>query len=130
MTQDTIGGNEHENATLLILLPLLIGSKNTFPDFRLSPKRHYVKHYLNLIKCFGPLVHVWTVRFEAKHCFYKTVVHGSQISKNILKTLAIRHQHIMHILSCYTIIFQARNTDVQCCISFSFNFTRSSSDSH
>lgn len=61
------------------------------------------KHYPNLIKCFGPLVHVWNMQFEAKHCFYKTAVRDSQISKNILKTLAIRHQHMMahHLATPY-----------------------------
>ncbi len=124
MTRGTIGGNGHENATLLRLLPLLVGSKvpegnaawevlmdlkemvklalcpsfsdetvdyfvckisdhrqilqETFPEIRLRPKHHYVEHYPTLVKCFGPLVHVWTMRFEAKHCFFKRVVHDAQ----------------------------------------------------
>lgn len=27
-----------------------------FPDFRLRPKHHYIEHYPELTKCFGPLV--------------------------------------------------------------------------
>lgn len=137
----TIGGNGHENATLLRLLPFLIGSKvpeddgawnvlmdlkdmveliicpvftdesiqylqmkiqdhrnmlqEVFPDFTLRPKHHYTEHYPDLICCFGPLVHLWTMRFEGKHSFFKRVVHDTQNFKNILKTLANRHQHMM-----------------------------------
>lgn len=58
-----------------------------FPDFRLRPKHHYP----TLVKCFGPLVHVWTMRFEAKHRFFERVVHDAQNFKNVLKTLAIRY---------------------------------------
>lgn len=141
LSRGTIGGNGHENATLLRLLPLLIGSEvpegdrvwavlmdlkevvelalcpsftdetvdylafkisdhrrallDVFPEVRLRPKHHYVEHYPALIKCFGPLLHVWTMRFEAKHRFFKRVVHDVQNFKNILKTMAIRHQHMM-----------------------------------
>ncbi|KAL0994521.1 hypothetical protein UPYG_G00123420 [Umbra pygmaea] len=35
------------------------------------------------------------MRFEAKHRFFKRVVHDAQNFKNILKTMAIRHQHMM-----------------------------------
>ncbi|XP_052468758.1 uncharacterized protein LOC128026067 [Carassius gibelio] len=141
LSRGTIGGNGHENATLLRLLPLLVGSVvpegdgawtvlmelkevvqlalcpsftdetldyfqskisdhkqvllQTFPEFNLRPKHHYVEHYPTMIKCFGPLVHVWTMRFEAKHRFFKRVVHDAQNFKNILKTMAVRHQHMM-----------------------------------
>ena len=137
----TVGGNGHENATLLRLLPLMIGSKvpeedgawcvlmdlkeivelmvcpvftdesiqylqmkiqdhrhmlqEVFPDFTLRPKHHYTEHYADLIRCYGPLVHLWTMRFEGKHRFFKRVVHDTQNFKNVLKTLANRHQHMM-----------------------------------
>lgn len=35
------------------------------------------------------------MRFEAKHRFFKRVVHDTQNFKNVLKTLAIRHQYMM-----------------------------------
>ena len=137
----TIGGNGHENSTLLRLLPLMIGNTvpegdgawtvlmdlkeivelvlsptfddesiqylqtkiqdhrqilmEVFPEFRLRPKHHYVEHYPDLIRCFGPLVHLWTMRFEGKHRFFKRVVHDTQNFKNVLKTLATRHQHMV-----------------------------------
>lgn len=42
-----------------------------FPDFKLTPKFHFLEHYPDMIKCFGPLVCVWTMRFEAKHSFFQ-----------------------------------------------------------
>lgn len=137
----TIGGNGHENATLLRLLTLITGSKvpeqdgawtvlmdlkevvelmlcpvftdesiqylqmkiqdhrhmlqEVFPDVILRPKHHYTEHYPDLIRCFGPLVHLWTMRFEGKHHFFKRLVHDTQNFKNVLKTLANRHQHML-----------------------------------
>nr|XP_023651449.1 uncharacterized protein LOC111835405 isoform X2 [Paramormyrops kingsleyae] len=137
----SIGGNGHENSTLLRLLPLMVGSKvpegdeawallmdlkeivqlvlspsfteesiqymqtkisdhrqslqAVFPYFKLRPKHHYIEHYPELTKCFGPLVHLWTMRFEGKHRFFKKVIHDTQNFKNVLKTLATRHQHMM-----------------------------------
>lgn len=129
----TIGGNGHENSTLLRLLPLMVGSKvpegdeawailmdlkeivqlvlspsfteesihymqtkisdhrqvlkAVFPDFKLRPKHHYIEHYPELTKRFGPLVHLWTMRFEGKHRFFTRVMHDTQNFKNVLKTL-------------------------------------------
>lgn len=137
----TIGGNGHENMTLLRLLPLIIGDripeddgawivlmdlkeivelvlspkfteeaiqyletkikdhrqmlKEVFPNVTLRPKHHYVEHYPDLIRCFGPVVHLWTIRFEGKHRFFKRTVHDTQNFKNVLKTLAWRHQYMM-----------------------------------
>ncbi len=141
LTKLSIGGNGHENSTLLRLLPLMVGSKvpegdetwaismdlreivqlmlspsfteesiqymqakisdhrqglqAAFPDFKLRPKHHYVEHYLELTKCFGPLVHLLTMRFEGKHHFFKRVILDTHNFKNVLKTLATRHQHMM-----------------------------------
>lgn len=134
----SLGGNGHENWSLLRLLPLIIGSKvpendatwslilelkdiveilassqfstesldyldskisdhrkllqDEFPDFRLRPKHHFIEHYPELIKCFGPVIDFWTIRFEAKHSFFKKAVHDSGNFKNVMLTLAQRHQ--------------------------------------
>ncbi|XP_034546085.1 uncharacterized protein LOC117817472 isoform X1 [Notolabrus celidotus] len=138
LVSETIGGNGHENWTLLRLLPLLIGDvvpenddawcvilelkdivellasstfteeslcylegkisehrkllQNAFPGLRLKPKHHFLEHYPHLIRCFGPLVDFWTIRFEAKHSFFKKVVRDVNNFKNILLTLSLRHQ--------------------------------------
>ncbi|XP_036419954.1 uncharacterized protein LOC118803580 [Colossoma macropomum] len=134
----SIGGNCHENWTLLRLLPLMIGDKipekektwqilldlkdivellatsqfsnetlcyleskisdhrsllkEVFPDFHLLPKHHFLEHYPEVIRRFGPLIDFWTIRFEAKHSFFKRVVHDVKNFKNILLTLATKHQ--------------------------------------
>lgn len=62
--------------------------KEVFPEWRLRPKHHCVEHYPDLIKCFGPLVHLWTMRFEGKHHFFKRIVQDAQNFKNILKTMS------------------------------------------
>ena len=66
--------------------------KILFPDKPFKPKHHYIEHYPELIREQGPLVHVWTMRFEAKHSWFKGVVRESRCFKNILKTLAEKHQ--------------------------------------
>lgn len=137
----TIGGNGHENWTLLRLLPFIIGSKipeqepaweilmdlkeivdiavsnklseealfyfssklrdhrkllvHTFPEFKLKPKHHFIDHYPDLIRCYGPLVELWTMRFEAKHSFFKKVIHDAHNWKNVLLTLSSKHQQMM-----------------------------------
>lgn len=137
-TTGSIGGNGHENLSLLRLLPLMVGhlvpendktwgiildlklivelislsvfttpticfleSKisdhrnlllEVFPNFTLKPKHHYLEHYPNLIHCFGPLLNFCTIRFEGKHSFFLKVVRDVNNFKNILLTLAKRHQ--------------------------------------
>ena len=39
------------------------------------------------------------MRFEAKHSYFKSLAHRVKCFKNIPKTLAVRHQHLM----CYTL---------------------------
>lgn len=66
-----------------------------FPELCFRPKHHFVEHYPNLMRCFGSLVHLWTMRFEGKHWFFKRVVHDTQNFKHVTSTLATRHRHMM-----------------------------------
>ena len=66
-----------------------------FPDQALKPKAHFLQHYPKMIKQFGPLIK--TLRFEAKHCYFKTMFHGSKNRKNVCLTLAKRHQMSMYL---------------------------------
>lgn len=68
--------------------------QEVFPEERLKPKHHFIEHYAHLIRCFGPLVETWTMRFESKHSYFKTIVRDCHNSKNRLKTLASQH-HLM-----------------------------------
>lgn len=67
----------------------------TFPQERLIPKHHFLEHYPQLIKAFGPLVSLWTMRFEAKHSFFKRVVRHTHSFRNILLSLAVKHQFMV-----------------------------------
>lgn len=72
-----------------------------FPDRTLKPKHHFMTHYPQQMRLLGPLVHFWTMRFEAKHRFFKRLAHIVCNFKNILKTLSYRQQMFLcyHIMS-------------------------------
>lgn len=75
--------------------------QSTFPDFRLRPKHHFVEHYPQLVRKFGPLSEVWTMRFEGKHKFFKRVIRTAQNFKNVAMTLATKHQKaVSYHLDC------------------------------
>ncbi|XP_058480957.1 uncharacterized protein LOC131456550 [Solea solea] len=141
MLKKTIGGNAHENWSLLRFLPFLVGQlvppnepawqvildlkdivelvvapvhtaqslaflearicdhrcrlQKVFPGIKLIPKHHFVEHYPQMIRFFGPLVSLWTMRFEAKHSFFKQVVRHTRCFKHILLSLAVKHQFMM-----------------------------------
>lgn len=140
-SSNTIGGNAHENWTLLRLLPFVIGHilpedepawqvildlkeivelvvapvhtdetiayleakvydhrqcyLDLFPHIKLIPKHHFLEHYPQMICCFGPLISLWTMRFEAKHSFFKQVARHTNCFKNIPCSLATKHQFML-----------------------------------
>lgn len=69
--------------------------KEVLPTSNFLPKHHFLEHYPQLILEFGPLVALWTMRFEAKHSFFKRVVRHTRCFKNVLQSLAQRHQYLM-----------------------------------
>jgi hypothetical protein len=62
----------------------------------LKPKFHFLTHYPEMLKKFGPLTQIWTMRFEAKHRVSKFVARASHNRINICKTIAIKHQLILN----------------------------------
>lgn len=58
----------------------------------LKPKFHFMLHYHTLLNKFGPLLSLWSMRFEAKHRISKISANTSSNRRNICKTLAIKHQ--------------------------------------
>ena len=66
-----------------------------FPHVKLLPKHHYLEHYPQMIRCFGPRIALWTMRFEAKHSFFKQVARHTNCFKNIPRSLAIKHQFML-----------------------------------
>ena len=131
-SRKTVGGNAHENWSLLRFLPFLVGShawlilmdlkditelvvapvhsddslaflegkilehrqryQTLFPDIKLIPKQHYLEHYPQIIRLFGPVVGQWTMRFEAKHSFFKQIIRHTSCFKNVPLSLASKHQ--------------------------------------
>ena len=69
--------------------------QEVFPNNRLLPKHHYIEHYPQLIRFFGPLVGLWTIRFEAKHSFFKKVIKHTSCFKNVPLSLAVKHQFMI-----------------------------------
>lgn len=66
--------------------------KTLYPDRPLIPKHHFMIHYGRMIVMFGPLVKLWCMRFESKHCPLKRQAHVVCNFKNISKTLAYKNQ--------------------------------------
>ena len=71
-----------------------------YPDRHLKPKHHFMTHYPRQMRLLGPLLHYWTMRFEAKHRFFKRLGHIVCNYRNILKTLCSRQQMYL----CYNIM--------------------------
>lgn len=69
--------------------------RDTFPDFNFRPKHHFADHYPYPLRCFGPLVELWTMRFESKHSFFKKTIHDVKNLKSVLLTLSMKHQEMM-----------------------------------
>ena len=66
-----------------------------FPDTVLKPKAHFIQHYPQMIFRFGPLVK--TLRFEAKHAFFKASLNSNKNRKNIYQSMAKKHQFWMYL---------------------------------
>lgn len=73
--------------------------KCLFPESPLKPKHHFLRHYPALILKFGPLIRVWTMRFESKHSYFKRCSRHLKNFKNICLTLSERHQMFQAYLS-------------------------------
>ena len=82
-----------------------------FPDKSLRPKHHYLAHYPWLILQFGPLIRVWTLRFESKHSYFKKCARYSMNFINICHTFAIRHQLLQAYMRNGTLFGSSANLE-------------------
>jgi len=64
----------------------------------LRPKHHYISHYPYLINQFGPLIKVWTLRFESKHTYFKRVIRNIKNFINVTQSLSIKHERLQCLL--------------------------------
>lgn len=63
-----------------------------FPDVSCIPKMHYLVHYPRLILMYGPLSRLSSMRFEAKHQYFKSLVRKTRSFTNVCRSLSLRHQ--------------------------------------
>lgn len=63
-----------------------------FPENNIKPKHHLLLHYPQHILNYGPPIRYHCFRFEAKHSYFKQVIHHTKQFKNPAKTLAQNHQ--------------------------------------
>lgn len=66
--------------------------KNVFKK-TFTPKQHFLVHYPRVIREMGPVMYMWTMRYESKHRYFKKLL--KQNFKNICKTFATRHQQMI-----------------------------------
>lgn len=63
-----------------------------------------------ILRC-GPLVHLWCMRYEAKHKYFKGIATVIGNYKNVEKTVASRHQRNMcYKMTCCTNFIQGNDT--------------------
>lgn len=65
--------------------------KVNFKD-TLKPKFHFLTHYSKMVKKFGPLYQISTIRFESKHKVSKIAARSAISRVNVCKTVIIRNQ--------------------------------------
>ena len=83
----------------VLIQEYLESRKALFPESNLKPKHHYLRHYPALILKFGPLIRLWTMRFESKHSYFKRCARNLKNFKNLCHTLSERHQMLQAYLS-------------------------------
>lgn len=66
--------------------------REIFPNTRLIPKHHFMCHYPYVIRQSGPLISLWTMRFEGKHNYFVQLASHIRNFRNICYSLAARHQ--------------------------------------
>ena len=85
ITDDDI---DHLESEILIFLDEFV---KLFPN-KLTPKFHFLLHYPTQIRKLGPLCHLWCMRFEGKHQYFKRIANQVCNFRNIAYSLAKRHQ--------------------------------------
>ena len=74
--------------------------RKLYPEMTLKPKMHYLLHYPSQIERYGPLIHSWTMKHDAKLSFMKRAAKSGN-NKNVCKFVAKHHQFwVLYQLSC------------------------------
>lgn len=117
--------SENQNGVLLSLISeYVVERKKHFPYVKLRHKHHFMMHYPHLIFQFGPLRHLWTLRYESKHKYFKTLIKHIPNFKNILYLFFSRHQLLQAFLCTTSDTFHNRvNSNSQSYFNL-YNFPR------
>ena len=59
---------------------------------RPRPKHHFLSHFPQAFKKYGPLIKVWAMRMESKHTYFKNILRNVKNFRNVAYTCATRHQ--------------------------------------
>ena len=111
---------------------------NLYPNQAIIPKMHFMVHFPSQILNFGPLVHAWTMRHEAKLRIIKRAARVSNY-KNVCQTVARRHQHLlcfymhsnllgkaMKIGPCKALLFTSQSKYLQLLLTQQYELTNQS----
>ena len=82
-----------------------------FPEIPLRLKHHFLVQYPSMIRPFGPLKHMWTLRFKSKHSCFKNAVRHCKNFKNITKTLACKHEQFQILCQSKIQYYAAAESD-------------------
>ena len=83
--------------------PLLLGN--------VKPKHHFLTHYGQAIRMFGPPLSFWTARWESKHRVAKNIAESAKNFKNISFTVSHRQQLRMASV-CYRGMFDTNDIQI------------------
>lgn len=77
----------------------------------LKPKFHYLLHYPMIMENVGPLINIWSMRFEGKHKESKTATEAITSRKNICYTLVLKSQlkvsyQFYHKINDFAVVFK------------------------
>ncbi|CAN7999370.1 unnamed protein product [Ixodes hexagonus] len=75
-----------------IVQAFLVEFAQRYGSAAIIPKLHYLVHYARMIRELGPLQQFWSMRFEAKHQYLKSLASRIKNFRNITLTLSKRHQ--------------------------------------
>ncbi|KAJ8050604.1 hypothetical protein HOLleu_03868 [Holothuria leucospilota] len=103
--------SEDQIAVLQDLISEYLESRvDLFSKKHLRPKHHYLERYPWLTLQFGPLIWMWTLRFESKHSYFKRTLRYSGNFKNVGLTLSEKHQ----LLQAYVTSSNIFSDTVEC----------------
>lgn len=75
-----------------LIIEYLEKRSEEFPNVPLRAKHHFILHSPAMTLKFGPLIRMWTMRFESKHSYFKKSAQRSPNFLNITKSLSEKHQ--------------------------------------